>query len=338
MVQVDKTADWRPDAQASLSVVVLDAPGGGYVECPDLEDQILGAHARTRLELVSPADRDRLLALDAEYVILWHRVSLDAEFFEQAKTCRAVVCASVGYDHVDLAAAAANGVPVYHIPHYGTDEVADHTVALALALVRDLPGLQRHTRDGGWDWRAIGNARRLRGKTWGLIGFGRIGTAVGQRARAFGMEVAFYDPYNHPGIEKAFGFERHLSLDSLLGAADIVSVHVPLNAGTANLLGAAELRLLKPDAVLVNTARGGLIDLDALPDALAEGRPARLGLDVVAGEPDVPEWMREDPRVLLTPHAAFYSVESLIELRSRAAEAVLQLITGQPVTSAFVAR
>jgi D-3-phosphoglycerate dehydrogenase/C-terminal binding protein len=151
------------------------------------------------------------------------------------------------------------------------------------------------------------------------------------------MEVGFYDPYNHPGIEKAFGFQRHLSLAGVLGASDIVSVHVPLNAATANLLGAAELRLLKPGAVLVNTARGGLIDLAPLEDALAEGRPARLGLDVVAGEPDVPGWLREDPRVLLTPHAAFYSVESLIELRSRAAEAVLQLITGQPVSSAFLA-
>lgn len=338
MVRVDTAADSRASARAGLSVVVLDAPGGGYVERPDLESQILAPHAETRLELVSPAERDRLLDLDAEYVILWHRVSLDAEFFDRVTSCRAVICASVGYDHVDLAAASANGVPVYHIPHYGTDEVADHTLALALALVRDLPALQRHTRDGGWDWRAIGDARRLRGKVWGLIGFGRIGTAVGQRARAFGMEVAFYDPYNHPGIEKAFGFQRHLSLDRLLGAADIVSVHVPLNAGTANLLGAAELRLLKPGAVLVNTARGGVIDLDALEQALAEGRPARLGLDVVAGEPAVPNWMRQDPRVLLTPHAAFYSVESLIELRSRAAEAVLQLITGQPVTSAFLAR
>jgi len=338
MVLIDKSGDWRANAQAKPSVAVLDAPGGGYVERPDLEDRVLAPLAETRLEIVAPVERDRLLGLEADYIILWHRVSLDAEFFERNKTCRAVVCASVGYDHVDLAAAAANGVPVYHIPHYGTDEVADHTLALALALVRELPGLQRHTRDGGWDWRAIGNAKRLRGKVWGVIGFGRIGMAVGQRARAFGMEVGFYDPYNHPGIEKAFGFERHLSLAGLLGAADIVSVHVPLNAETANLLGATELRLLKPGAVLVNTARGGVIDLAALQGALAEGRPARLGLDVIAGEPDVPVWLRGDPRVLLTPHAAFYSVESLIELRSRAAEAVLQLITSQPVSSAFLAR
>ena len=337
MVQVDHTTAGRAGGQPALSVVVLDAPGGGYVERPDLESQLLAPHAETRLEIISAAERERLLARDADYVILWHRVSLDAEFFERTKACRAVVCASVGYDHVDLAAAATNGVPVYHIPHYGTDEVADHTLALALALTRELPGLQRHTREGGWDWRAIGQPRRLRGAVWGLIGFGRIGTAVAQRARAFGTEVAFYDPYNHPGIEKAFGFHRCLSLDELLEASDIVSVHVPLNAGTVNLLGAAELRLLKPGAVLVNTARGGVLDLAALKDALADGRPARCGLDVLAGEPAVPDWLREDPRVLLTPHAAFYSVESLLELRSRAAEAVLQLVTGQPVTSAFLA-
>lgn len=334
MAHVDHTTDARP----TTSVVVLDAPGGGYVERPDLESQILAPYADTRLEIISPAERERLLSLDADYVILWHRVSLDAEFFERAKACRAVICASVGYDHVDLAAAAANRVPVYHIPHYGTDEVADHTLALALALARELPALQRHTRDGGWDWRAIGEPRRLRGRTWGLVGFGRIGTAVGQRARAFGMEVSFYDPFTHPGIEKAFGFHRHLSLDQLLATSDIVSVHVPLNAGTVNLLGAEQLRRLTPGAVLVNTARGGVVELAALKDALAEGRPARFGLDVVAGEPAVPDWLRDDPRVLLTPHAAFYSVESLIELRSRAAEAVLQLIREQPVSSAFLAQ
>lgn len=318
------------------SVAIVDAPGGGYVEHPDIELELLGALAETRLEIIGPDDEDRLLRLDADYVILWHRVSLHATFFETAAgRTRAVVCASVGYDHVDLDAAGAAGIQVYHIPHYGTEEVADHTLALALALARRLPQLREHTLDGGWDWRVIGPAPRLRGRVWGVAGLGRIGTAVAQRAAAFGMRCVFYDPFAHPGIEKALAMERFGDLAGLLAAADVVSVHVPLTESTWHLLGAAELGQMKPGSILVNTSRGAVVDAAALRGALEAGRPGLVGLDVVEGEPGIPPWLREHPRALLTPHAAFYSVESLTELRTRAAQTVAQMLTGQPVTAAF---
>jgi D-3-phosphoglycerate dehydrogenase/C-terminal binding protein len=317
------------------SVVIVDAPGGGYLERPDVETGILNGIAQTRLEVIAPDEPERLLRLDADYVILWHRVSLNAEFFETARRCRAVVCASVGYDHVDLAAAHAAAIPLFHVPDYGTEEVADHTVALALALARALPRLRQHTLDGGWDWRAIGAAPRLRGRVWGIVGLGRIGNAVLRRAEAFGMRCVFYDPYAHPGIQKGLGIERLPDLAGLLEVADIVSVHVPLSEGTRHLLGAAEFSRMKPGSILVNTARGAVVDIDALPKALDAGAPGLVGLDVVEGEPAIPPWLREHPQALVTPHAAFCSVESLIELRTRAAEAIAQLITGQPVTSAF---
>ncbi|MFI9507845.1 C-terminal binding protein [Nocardia sp. NPDC052566] len=322
-------------ASAGEKVLVIDAPGGGYVEVPDIETEVIGAHGEVRLEIISDGDLEPLYAAEPELIILWHRVALDAAFFDRIKTCRAVICASVGYDHVDIAAARRNDVAVYYVPDYGTEEVADHTLALGLSLARRLPALDGHVRDGGWDWRAIGPARRLRDRVWGIVGLGRIGTAVALRARALGMRVAFYDPYNHPGIEKGLGYRRAHTLTALLAEADIVSLHVPLTRETRHLLGDNELAAMKDDAVLVNTARGPVIDLDALRTALAASRPGYVGLDVVDGEPRIPQWLSAHPRALLTPHAAFYSVESLTELRTRAAEAARQLLTGAQLTSAI---
>ncbi|MFF4607281.1 C-terminal binding protein [Streptomyces sp. NPDC001339] len=316
------------------SVVVLDAPGAGYVEGADLEQEIISPFGRVRPLIVPAQDHGRLHELGADYVILWHRVSLNADFFRKSDACRAVVCASVGYDHVDIEAARARGIPVYHVPHYGTEEVADHTLALFLALERRLGELRRHVSDGGWDWRAIGDPRRLREMVWGVVGLGRIGLAVARRAQAFGLRVVFFDPYNHPGIEKALGMERQHHLDQLLEESDVVSLHVPLTTDTRHLLDAGRLHRMKQKSVLINTARGALIDISALEGALAEERPARVGLDVVEGEPDIPPWLRAHPRALISPHAAFYSVPSLAELRARAAEAVRQMISGEPVTTA----
>ncbi len=317
-------------------VAILDAPGAGYVENAEVEQRVIGSHGELRTCIVPEHERDRLQELDADYVILWHRVSLDADFFEKNRTCRAVVCASVGYDHVAVEAAHARGIAVYHVPHYGTEEVADHTLALFLALARRLGDLSGHVRDGGWDWRTIGDARRLRGSVWGVIGLGRIGLAVAERAKAFGMRVVFHDPYNHPGIEKSLGIERHADLNTLLEVSDAVSLHVPLDAGTRHLLDGERLRRMKRGAALINTARGALVDIEALKGALTEERPAWAALDVVEGEPSLPDWLRDHPQVLLSPHAAFYSVESFAELRTRAAEAVVQLINGAPVTSAIL--
>lgn len=323
-----------PPQRTKPSVVVVDAPGAGYAEGAELERRLIAPHGLVRPLIVPAAEVGRLHEVNADYIILWHRVSLDASFFERTTTCRAVVCASVGYDHVDIEAARARGIPVHHVPHYGTEEVADHTLALFLALERRLGELSGHVRDGGWDWRAIGEPRRLRGLVWGLVGLGRIGLAVALRAGAFGCRVTFTDPYNHPGIEKALGIERRHDIDALLEEADVVSLHVPLTARTRHLLDAERLHRMKPGTVLINTARGALIDAAALKDALAEGRPARVGLDVVEGEPEIPGWLRDHPGALVSPHAAFYSTRSLTELRTRAAEAVLQMIAGTPVTSA----
>src|SRR6266568_5010692 len=318
----------------TASVAVVDAPSGGYVDRLDIEESIIGARAVDKY-LIVKEDRDTLYGIRQPVMILWHHVSLGAEFFERNRFCRAVVCASVGYNHVDIAAARRAGVAIYHIPHYGTEEVADHTLALFLSGARRLPELADHVRQGGWDWREALGLRRLRGMTWGVVGLGRIGLAVASRAKAFGMSVAFHDPFNHPGVEKALDLVRKSTLDGLLRDSDVVSLHVPLDERTHHLVGAAELALMRPGAHLVNTARGALVDLAALRPALERGRPGFAALDVVEDEPTLPDWLVAHPRVALTPHSAFYSVESLTELRTRAASAAMELVTGQPVTSAI---
>lgn len=335
LVDVNDIANNR---DLATSVAVVDAPSGGYVDELDIEHDVIGSAGSVRKYLIPPGDRDALHGIDEPYVILWHHVGLDAEFFDRVSNCRAVVCASVGFNHVDVAAAHRRGVEIYHVPHYGTEEVADHTLALFLAAARRLPELAAHVRDGGWDWRLATGMRRLRGATWGIVGLGRIGLAVAARAKSFGMRVAFHDPYNHPGIEKALDLVRAPTLTELLADSDVVSLHTPLDEGTHHLIGPAELALMRPGACLVNTARGALIDLAALRPALADGRPGYVALDVVEHEPALPDWLREHPRALLSPHSAFYSVESLVELRTRAARAALELVNRSPVTAAVLVK
>jgi lactate dehydrogenase-like 2-hydroxyacid dehydrogenase len=316
------------------TVAIVDGPGGGYVEVPDVEQAALAGVADARLVLVQDEDFAGLLAMCCPGLILWHRVALPAKFFELNATCRVVICASVGYDHVDLAAARRHDVQVFHVPDYGTEEVADHTLALALASVRQLQPLAAHVRDGGWDWRQSLGVRRLRGARWGVVGLGRIGLAVARRAAAFGMRVGFHDPYVPPGIEKSIAADRFHDLGELLAASSVVSVHVPLTEETRHLIDARALHQLPPGAVLVNTSRGAVVDVAALAAVLEQGRLGGAALDVVEAEPELPEWLRSHPRVLLSPHSAFYSRESLVELRSRAAQAARQALTAAQVTAA----
>lgn len=325
-----------PDSEKNdlaTTVAVVDAPSGGYVDQLDIERQIIGTDS-VRKYLIPPDDRDVLYQIGEPYMILWHHVGLDAEFFDRTENCRAVVCASVGFNHVDVAAAHRLGIEIYHVPQYGTEEVADHTIALFLAGARRLPALAEHVRGGGWDWRVATGVRRLRGSTWGIVGLGRIGLAVAMRARAFGMRVAFHDPYVHPGVEKSLDLVRTPTLAELLADSDVVSLHVPLDERTHHLLGADELALMRPGSSLINTARGALVDVAALRPALEDGRPGHVALDVVEHEPHIPDWLTEHPRALLSPHSAFYSIESLTELRTRAARAALELVNRSPVTAA----
>ncbi len=260
-------------------------------------------------------------------------VGVEPDVFER---CRIVVREGVGYDNLDLAAWGARGVPVCNVPDYGTTEVADHALALLLALTRGTVTYADAVREdpaAGWSYAGAPLMRRLRGQTFGVLGLGRIGLAAARRAAAFDMRVIFHDPYLPNGAELAVGLPRVDSLDELMASSDIVSVHTPLTHETRNLIGSASLAKARAGLILINTARGGIVDLDALTEALRTGRVAGAGLDVLAHEPADPRhpliaaWRAREPwlegRLVVTPHAAFYSPAALGDMQRKSVEVVV---------------
>ncbi len=239
-----------------------------------------------------------------------------------------MVRTGVGYDSLDVPAATERGVMVANVPDYCVEEVAEHTMALLLAWWRRIGELDRQVRTEGWG-APIKPVYRLEGKTLGILGMGRMGQAVAVRSRGFGLKLLGYDPYLPDSVFASLGVER-APLDRLFAEADILTVHSPLTEETQGIVGEKTLRLMKPTAVIVNTSRGGLINTDHLAAAIREGRVAGAALDVLDTEPlpmDHP--IRNLPRVLLTPHAAWYSAQSEPELRRRAARIVAQGLRGE---------
>jgi len=255
---------------------------------------------------------------------------------------RALVRSGVGFDAIDLAAWGRQGVAVFNVPDYGTSEVADHAIALMLALTRGTATYHDALRSdpaSGWNHLAAPGVRRLRDAAFGIVGLGRIGLAAALRARAFGMRIAFYDPYLASGMEIAVGARRCATLAELMSDSDVLSVHAPANEETRGLIGAQAFAHAKPGLVLINTARGAIVDLDALFDALRENRILAAGLDVLPQEPPeaahrlIAAWRNREPwlegRLTLSPHAAFYSPASLKDMRVKSVEtAVRHLRTG----------
>lgn len=311
-------------------VFIVDSHRGPYLVEPDIEREVLRPDARPILCRVNSADELIGLIDDAAAIISWHTIPLPANVIARLKNCRGIVRAAVGFDNIDIDYAARRGIPVAVVPDYGTEEVADHTMALLLALVRKLHIVGPRAKNGEWDWRAVGSVPRLRGLRLGLVGFGRIGGAVARRAQAFGLHVAFYDPYVLSGVDKVHAVTRHETLHELLDWSQIVSVHVPLTAETRHLIGRAELARLTPETVLINTARGEVLDQQALIDSIAADRIGQVGLDVLSDEPRVPDALRTSERVLMTAHSAFYADASLAEVRYKAAASVRRLLRGQP--------
>jgi len=271
-------------------------------------------------------------------LILWHEVEAGADQLDRLTHCRIIARAGVGFDNVDVVAAAARGIPVCNVPDYGTTDVADSAIALLLALRRGVVSYDRalrHDPVGNWSVDLAPVAARLRGGTFGVVGCGRIGTATLRRARAFDLEVGFYDPYLPDGVELALGARRFDTLPELLGWADTVSLHAPATAETRNMIDAAAVAAMRQGAVLINTARGGLVDLDALYDGLKGGRLAAAGLDVTPVEPPAPHrlieaytsdapWLRG--RLILAPHAAWYSADGRRDIRAKSARTVLRYL------------
>jgi D-3-phosphoglycerate dehydrogenase / 2-oxoglutarate reductase len=265
---------------------------------------------------------------DAEAVLVCY-AKVTAPVIEAAAAagCRVISRYGIGYDNIDVGAATARGLLVTYVPDYCIDEVADHAMALLLALGRGVHPAALATRAGEW---AVphGTVHRLRGSRLALIGVGAIGRAVLERARPFGIEGVGFDPYVRDWTLEA---ERAETLEDAVGEADFISLHAPLTDETRHIIDADSIALMRRAPVLVNTARGPLVDMDAAADALANGRLGGVGLDVTEVEPPPADHpLRSHPRAILTPHMGFYSVEAQAELQRRAAQEVANALQGDP--------
>jgi D-3-phosphoglycerate dehydrogenase len=261
-------------------------------------------------------------ALLVEYARITPRV-VDA-----LERCQVLVRYGVGYDNFDVAAATAAGIWACNVPDYSLDEVSDHALTLLLALARKIVPLNAAVHAGRWDVGAVKPVYRLQEQTLGIIGYGRIGSNLGRKAAAIGLRVLACDPYLDPDLIRERGAEP-VDLEALLRQSDFVSIHAPLSIETRHLIDAESLSLMKSGAYLINTARGPLVDNLALAEALQSGRLAGAALDVTDPEP-IPA---DHPLVglescLLTPHAAYYSEQSFVDLKTFAAREVVRVLQG----------
>jgi D-3-phosphoglycerate dehydrogenase len=254
-----------------------------------------------------------------EAVLLMHEVPFGAREMDALPRLRAVVTGSVGYDHVDVAAAAERGIWVCNVPDYCVDEVADHALALLYALLRGLPRLQASVRAGEWISLAPGPLRTLTGLRVGVVGYGRIGSAVGRRLAALGCDVLAAD-VRDVGIPLS-------PLDELLAESDALTLHVPLTPATRGMIGREQIARMRPDALLVNTARGAVVELEPLLEALRDGRLGGAALDVLPAEP--PPEPPEAPNLIVTPHAAWYSAASQRRVYEGAVAAARSALRGE---------
>jgi len=274
-----------------------------------------------------PTPEDILeVARDADALLVTY-AKVSAHMIRQMGRCRIIARFGIGVDNVEIAAATNAGIVVTRVPDYCIDEVSDHTLALLLALVRKIPFAHSQIHTGRWEMSSLVPIHRLRGGVLGLVGFGRIPQLVAPKAKAFGLKVVTYDPYVPNEISTAAGVER-VDFAELVKTSDYISIHTPLMRETEGLFNADVFGQMKPTAYLINTARGAIVDEAALAQALEAGQLAGAALDVLSQEPPTASPLLGRSNVILTPHMSFYSVESLIELQTKAAEEVVRVLAG----------
>jgi D-lactate dehydrogenase len=311
-----------------MNIVIFEAEDWERAAC----EQLAFTHAVTFVG--EPASVDARFA-EAEVISTFIDSRLDAATLAGFPKLRLIATRSTGYDHVDLAYCRAHGISVCNVPDYGDPTVAEHAFALLLALARKIPDAVEHTRRG--DFSQVGlRGFDLGGKTLGVVGTGQIGRRVIQIGKGFGMGVLAFDTRPDPVAAAEMGF-RYVDFDTLIAECDVLTLHIPGGAATANLIGGEQFSRMKPTAVLVNTARGGVVDAEALIQALLTGQIAGAALDVLSQEP----WLRDEaqifrsatppapeglralvashallklPNVMVTPHVAYDTREAVMRI------------------------
>lgn len=312
-----------------------------------VEREVLDGLADVRA--VGAMSTDQLLAAlddpeiaDADALMVYHFVTVPKEVLNKLTNCKLIIRCGAGFDNVDIGAARQLGIDVANVPDYGTEDVADAAIALTLSLMRGTHRLNQLCQAGtdNWKYELVVPLRRVRGQTFGVIGMGRIGTATALRAKALGMDVVFFDPHAVDGTDKAIGVRRAETVEALLHESNVVSCHCLLNDQTHHILNAKTIALMPPGSYLVNTSRGGVVDVLAVLKAIESGQLAGAGIDVLKHEPPnddhplIKAW--RDPahpahsRLILTPHSAFYSEEGLEDMRRKGSENVRRVLLNQP--------
>lgn len=297
---------------------------------------VLEAEPRLRIEDHTESTRDELrhALRGAAGLIVRSGTRVDAELLEAADSLEVIGRAGVGVDNIDLKAATRRGIAVLNAPGGNTASTAELAFGLLLAAARRIAEADRSVREGLWERKRLRGAQ-LKGKTLGVIGAGRIGSEVIRRGKAFGMEILVFDPYLTAERASDLGLDR-VELEELLERADVVTLHVPLNETTRGLIGAPELARMKDDAILVNAARGGLVDEAALAEALTSGRLGAAGLDVYAEEPVPPDSpLRDAPNLVMTPHLGASTGEAQREVSREIARAVRDALVSADFSAAL---
>jgi D-3-phosphoglycerate dehydrogenase len=276
----------------------------------------------------SPAPAEAIEALARKYqpagiLTCWAEVSAGA--IDATANLKIVARMGVGLDNIAVAAATRRGAWVTNVPDYCVSEVSDHAIGLVLSWARGIAHFDREVHSGHWN-PASARLKRVSELTCGIVGFGRIGRSTARKLNAFGCNILAYDPYPPEKVDGA----QMVGLDELLGASDVVIVHAPLTQDTHHLVGKDAIASMRSGAFLVNVSRGGVVDSDAVVEALESGHLGGAGLDVLESEPNVPPRLLSHPGAIITPHVAFSSEASLTELRRRAAEEVVRVLSGHP--------
>jgi D-3-phosphoglycerate dehydrogenase / 2-oxoglutarate reductase len=294
-----------------------------------IEQEVL-ARVDADLLVADGNDPDELTRLAPQVdAILTNWRQIPAEALDAAPRCLVISRFGIGVDNIPVERATELGILVTNVPSFCIDEVSDHTMALLLACARRVAPLADSVRRRAWSLEPAQGMRRLRGQTLGIIGFGAIAQALAPKAAAFGLDVLVYTP-RLDATSLPAGVTKAVTLEELLAGSDFVTLHAPATSETRGLIGERELRLMKPTAYLVNTARGALVDEAALARAVADGWIAGAALDVLAVEPpadDNPLLCNDG--VLVTPHSAFYSEDAVAEVETRAADNVATVLSGR---------
>lgn len=307
--------DWKPEPRGDKHCLV--------------EKEAIGKIANVKYFLCDKDEDWKGQVLKADAILLWHNARISQDVIHKLENCKCIVRNGTGFDTVDIPAATCSDIPVYNVPDYGTEEVADQSIALALALCRQIIPNHEHCKNLGWDVQHKDKIRRFKEMCFGVVGLGRIGTSVAMKAKALGFNVYFYDPYLSDGVDKSLGIKRCSSLNEIISNMDVLSFNCPLTEETHHMITKKEIKKMRRGAFIVNTARGPIIKKKDLFDALKKDDLGGAALDVIEGEPLQTKAEGATPNLIVTPHCGFYSVESFWEMKHKAATTAKKVLMGQ---------